>query len=119
LAIKYHEATQRKMAFSEKSKTCFTRRKEESVQTHPHLYGTPYPLVRKILIGLYKVVAENDRFLPAIMAVEVPITSGQSGGKEVEFDVFCYQGKKHEDLRLDGEAVGREPVGDAARSFYG
>jgi hypothetical protein len=46
------------------------------------------------------VVAENDHFLPANMAVEIPIKSGQFGGKEDTFDVFCYQGKTYEDLRL-------------------
>jgi hypothetical protein len=41
-----------------------------------------------------QMVAENDRFPPATLAVEIRITSGQSGGKEVEFDIFCYQGEK-------------------------
>jgi hypothetical protein len=41
-----------------------------------------------------KLAAENDRFPPATLAVEICIPSGQSGGKEVEFDIFCYQGEK-------------------------
>jgi hypothetical protein len=67
-----------------------------------------------------KAAALNDRFLPAKVAVEIRMKSGQSGGEEGKFDVFCYQGKKHEDLRLcaclGGEAVGREVTGDAAHS---
>jgi hypothetical protein len=33
------------------------------------------------------MAAENDRFPPAIMAVEIPIQSGYTGRKEVENDI--------------------------------
>jgi hypothetical protein len=65
------------------------------------------------------MVAKYDRFPPDIVAVEIGIPSGQSGGKEVESDIFCYQGKKYDDLCLcacpDGEVVSGGPAGDAAR----
>jgi hypothetical protein len=41
-----------------------------------------------------KLAAENDRFLPAKMAVEIRIKSSSIGGKEYKFDVSCYQGEK-------------------------